>query len=112
MKLFELLNKNTRENFGSWTLTYNEHHCCYIHRGNYPNTYENEVINYYIKKEQCQNKYNYLAKVEDFKNHVKDFNNVYELTWYKHNQVGNLCIYGSSINEIEKQIEGLVESEE
>lgn len=104
MNLFELLAENTNKQLGSWILTYNEHHDYYVNEDNYPDTYEKEVIDYYIREEQYTDKEEYLSDIEDFKKHVKDFHNVYELCWYKDTPIGSYSIYGDSIEEIEKQV--------
>jgi len=113
MKLFELLEKYTNKDYGEYHITYNTHHSSYINRENYPNNYSEKVIEYYIREEQYDedDKELYLQDVEDFKKHVANYDNIYELTWYNLTPVGSYSFFGSTLREIEEQVKEFIVKE-
>lgn len=107
MELFKLLEEYTNSDMGEWYLSYNEHHTNYINEKNYPDDFEQRVLDNYIDKDQCGEYYD--EEVEDFKKYVTDFHNVYELNWYNRNPVGSYTFYGSSLELIEEQVKEFIE---
>ena len=110
--LFELLEKYTDPNLGSWELRYNDHHTCYINKEKID--YEKRVQDYYVDPncynlDDIEERNDYEIEIRDFKFTCPLHNDkVYVLIWYKDTPVGHYRIYGASLEDIEKQVKELL----
>lgn len=106
-ELFKLLEENTDSTYGSFYLYYNDHHSMYVNRENNGCKYEEKFFEHYCSG--CLDEEDYREEVEDIKEHVKYFDRVYKLVWYKDTPIGSYTLYGSDLEIIKEQVKEILE---